>query len=468
MDDPQAFYRQVITDHGEDTYDFQAEGVAWLAERRTAYLADEMGMGKSMEAGVAADFLEIPHIQVICPAIAVTDWLRKFERWSIYPRALYTSYNSAPVPPAAVRKNSVIISGFETSINHRKLLQANPHGGLLILDECHGFKNPAAKRTRGMYGEGCAGGLDKKGCECIIKHYERVWLLSGTPVPNGDPRELWPHLRALRPWSVLNSQGAPMSYREWENEFCIFAPGLGEGKVVGIRDPARLQRILSDFMLRRLGNVAGLPSVRFELYPMKSTHFCADVAAASWPELTDAFNRILKSAETADLDTQLMEQMATVRRLTGLLKVDATVELAAGELRTGQLDKVVIFGYHVDVVEGIAHGLCKFGAAAITGATPNSERWRAIDAFNSGKHRVLASNILAGGTNLSVPCRHVLFAETDWVANNNLQAAYRTRRIDGHRDPILARMIAIEGTIDDLMQQVARRKLRHTQLILPT
>ncbi len=449
----------------QELYPFQRTGVDWLAERVTAYIADEMGLGKSPQLILAADQLRAPFIQVVCPAIAVTDWVRKFERWSAVKRVVYASYNAEPVPPAAVDKYSAIVCGYETAIKRRKLLQANPHGGVLILDEAHYVKNPSAQRTRGFYGKNCSGGTES---ECISKHFERVWIASGTPVPNGDPREMWPHVHALRPYSILGPSGAPMSYNEWCDEFCVFAPGLGTDKVIAVRNEKRFVRILSDFMIRRTGDVAGLPPVRFALYPMAARNVPRELAIDMWPELADRLHGLLDNAERGDLDAQLEEQMATVRRLTGLLKVEATVEILGEELRSGQLDKVLVFAHHVDVVKAITARLSQFGTGAIYGAISEKERWASIDDFNAGRKRVLVGQLQAASTNVSAPCRHVFFAESSWTPHVNQQAAYRARRIDGHRDPVLARILGIAGTIDDLVQQAAVRKLRQTSLLLPT
>ena len=448
-----------------ELYPFQQEGVKWLAERTTAYLADEMGLGKSPQMILAADELRIPFIHVICPAIAVIDWRDKFHRWSAAGRNVFCSYSSQPIAAAHVPANSVIISGYETSIKHRKKLQANPHRGLLILDEAHYCKNGTAKRTRGLYGQNISGGVHS---ECISKHYDRVWLASGTPVPNGDPREIWPHVHALRPYSILGPSGTPLSLGEWTDEFCVLAPGLGSDKVVEVRNEKRFLKILSDFMLRRLGDVAGLPEVRFSTYPMAPSTVPTELAIEKWPGLAERLLGIIDAAGAGDIDTQLEEQIATLRRLTGLLKIEATVELVGEELRSGQLDRVVIFGYHVDVVRGITERLRQFGAGAIYGAISEQDRWEAIKAFKDGRHRVVVGQLQAASTNTSLGnCRHVFFAESDWTGENMRQAAYRCRRIDGHRDAVLARVLSIPGTIDELVQEAGIKKLTRAKRLLP-
>lgn len=451
----------------DELYPFQVEGVDWLADGEvTKYLADDCGLGKSVQDIKAADRLGIDHIQVECPAIAVEDWYRKFQQWSDYGRLVLRSFAGMPVSPALVPRKSVIINSFETSTKHRKLYKTNKHGGLLLVDEAHYAKTPTAQRTRALYGGNCAG------FGGISQNYDLVWLNSGTPTPNGDPRELWPHLRALRPYSILDpATGLPMSYNAFGDHFCIFRPGLGGDKVIGVRNAEELASLLGGkraFMKRRMGDVAGLPPVRFEIYPMLPSSLPRELDPSMWPELTERLDRIVSAAGERDLDAQYEEQIATLRRLTGVLKVEATVNLLHEELKNGTLDKVVVFAYSVDVCNALARQLEKFGAAAITGATSSTKRWEYIDGFNRGDRRVLVGQILACMTNVSLQgCRNVFFCETDWVPDNNYQCAYRCRRIDGHRDSVLARILSISGTIDETIQLATRRKTRQSRVILP-
>lgn len=453
-----------------DIYPLQTAGIDWLADTRrtTKYLGDDCGTGKSVQDIKGADKAGFDHIQVICPAMAVEDWYRKFIRFSDYGRYIVKAFNDAPVPPASLPRKSVLINGITTAVNHRKLYKANRYGGLLLVDEVHNFKNPATLRARALYGANCAG------FGGISQNYEAVWVNSGTPTPNGDPRELWPHLHALRPYSILDADGHPMSYNTFADYFCKFKPGLGGDKVVGIRHPEELMALLGGsmeerFMLRRLAAAFGLPDVRFEIYPISPARVPRELDRAQWPELSGALDLIIDAASEGDLETQLEEQLATLRRMTGLLKVEATCNLVAEELREGIVDNAVIFAYSTDVVNEIAKRLSKFGGCAITGSTPMKKRWEYVDQFNSGARKVWVGQILASNTNTSIEgCTNVLFAETDWVGDNNYQAANRCRRIDGHKQPVLARIISISGTIDEPMQLAARRKTRQSRQILPT
>jgi SNF2 family DNA or RNA helicase len=393
--------------------------------------------------------------------IATEDWARKFAAWSDYDRAVHVGTHAAPIAPAGLPKRAALITSYETALDFRKLWHAHSHGGLLIIDEAHYAKNPTAKRTRALYGGYC------RGFGGIIQPFDAVWPLSGTPTPNGDPRELWPHLKALRPFSFLNADtGKPYSYGEFAKHFCVLSEGGLGRKVIGVRNMSHLQAILNPFMLRRLPDACpDMPEISFELVPMRAGRLPTDLAFENFPELVDLLEAVIAGADAFDLDAQLQMQLATVRRLTGLLKIEATCRLIEEELRMRTVEKVVVFAYHVDVCEQIARRLRLYGAGLIHGGVSAKDRWRAIDDFQERDSRVLVGEILAASVNTTLTAsHHVVFAETDWVPDNNLQAAYRCRRI-GQKYPVQVRIIGISGSIDELLQQAAARKLRQLSAI---
>ncbi|MDE2096272.1 MAG: DEAD/DEAH box helicase [Patescibacteria group bacterium] len=432
-------------------FEFQEEGRDWLRGRpaRTGFLADYMGIGKSVQALAAAEGMSgLSRIDIICPAIAATDWERKFEQW----------WPGCTVPHQQV--------SYEHALSYRKEMRKSAGRGpgkkLLILDEAHYLKNPAAKRTRAIYGGFC------RGFGGIVDAYDYVWPMSGTPMPNGDPREMWPHLRALAPYTIIDAvTGQPMTYGAFSSRFCALIPDGFGLKFVGLQNVDEFKDILDRFMLQRGADVAGLPPLRFEVYPMRPKELPTDLATAQWPGLSQAFQGIINAAGQGDLDQQLKTQLGTLRRLTGMLKVQATVDLVREEMRSGALDKVVVFGYHVDVVEEISQRLADFGSSVIHGGVDSKARWENIDRFQLGSDRVIVCQITAASVNTTLTAAHnVIFAETDWVPENNAQAAARCRRVDGNtRFPVLARIIAICGTIDELLQQAARTKIARTLLL---
>ena len=60
-----------------ELFPFQKTGVEWLKSRRTALLADEQGLGKTVQAIVAADRLLARSMLVVCPAGVKLNWDRE-------------------------------------------------------------------------------------------------------------------------------------------------------------------------------------------------------------------------------------------------------------------------------------------------------------------------------------------------------------------------------------------------------
>src|SRR4051812_8971031 len=70
------------TPEEDPLYPYQIEGAKWLAERKLALLADEMGVGKTAQVIRACDDIGAERILILCPAVARINWQREFARFS--------------------------------------------------------------------------------------------------------------------------------------------------------------------------------------------------------------------------------------------------------------------------------------------------------------------------------------------------------------------------------------------------
>ena len=64
---------------GGELKPFQRAGVSYLLERRRAFLADEQGLGKTIEALAAIEAAGAYPAVVVCPASLKLNWLRELE-----------------------------------------------------------------------------------------------------------------------------------------------------------------------------------------------------------------------------------------------------------------------------------------------------------------------------------------------------------------------------------------------------
>jgi len=73
---------------GLDYFPFQRAGIEFLASRKEALLADDMGLGKSVQiCGLSNNLPKIAYCLVVCPASLKGTWHRELNRWLCPPAA---------------------------------------------------------------------------------------------------------------------------------------------------------------------------------------------------------------------------------------------------------------------------------------------------------------------------------------------------------------------------------------------
>lgn len=442
-----------------ELYPHQKAGAEWLSSMPLALLADEMGIGKSAQAIVAADSIGARRILVLCPASVRINWVREFQRFSKTPREFAIVDGKEVVP----RPHQSVVCSYDLA-DPAKL---PGDFDLLILDEAHFLKSTETNRTVAIYG--------KNG---IIRRAKRTWALSGTPMPN-HPGELWP---------ILYTFGrTPLSYADFVERFCTSYPGpRGEPRITGAKQAhiPELRQLLSGIMLRRKKEdvMKELPPISFEDIVVEPGPVDLEIEASFiqyiFPEdrrkeLEEKLAKERAVLESVQAVTSfgrvegystlaaIAKSVSTLRRYTGIQKVENTAKLIAAELEAGAYEKVVIFAIHRDVIEGLRVKLKDFKPVTLYGGTEPETRQKNIDKFqNTKKCRVFIGNILAAGTGITLTAAHqVVFIEQDWVPGNNAQAAMRCHRI-GQTKPVTVRFVGLASSIDEKVSSVLKRKTK--------
>lgn len=416
-----------------ELYPHQITGVEWLASRKRALLADEMGLGKSPTAIVAAKRAGCERILVIAPTVVMWNWAREIQRWAPGEHVRTFKHGNSSVGP----KWTVITHGQIIREGTNKKLDAERFD-LVILDESHLFRNASAQRTRAFYGTGG-----------IIHHTDRVWLLTGTPMPN-HAAELWPMLRGLWP------ERCPFGFEAFRKEFCQleWSPFQNDWKVVGNRNVAKLKQMLDGIVLRRLKrDHLNLPPVRWETTVLP--------AAGSSPELRNLeqfFQAHGPKGEALLEWLRVNSAFAAWRRMCGLAKIEPTLDLLQME-QDGTTHKTVVFAHHLDVLRGLEKGLGEDNVVTITGEVSAHERTQRVALFQEDPMvRVALCQITAGGVGITLTAAtEVVFVEASFTPGDNKQAADRCHRI-GQTLPVRVRFLSLAGTVDELTAEILARK----------
>lgn len=411
---------------------YQRTGAWFLGGHRRALLADEQRVGKTPQAVHACDVVAADSVLVLCPAIARTNWLHEFGRFS-------DRTGAAIVSSRDPHDEGLTVCSYDNLIDQGVYARLARNWDVVILDEVHFCKSLSAQRSQAAY--------------AIAHGAAYAWALSATPAP-GNAAELWALLSSFK----LTHMG----YWDFVRRYCKFREGPYGVKITGNKNAAELRAKLQRFTLRRtLAEVApDMPPIRWSTVAIEP----GDVSDLIEPyEMAAALEQepVLAAALTAagDRIEDLGDTAREYRRLVGLQKVRPLAEMVAGEL-DGGVPNIVIFAWHKDVIEALTFALRHFGSASIHGRTLDNIRARNLEKFRSGGLRVLVCQIIAAGTaiDLSV-CDDLLFAETDYTPGNNEQAAKRCVSQFKTR-PVRVRVAYLAGSVDEDVQRINARKIK--------
>lgn len=451
---------------------FQDKGIDFLAPQDAAIIADDAGLGKSMQLIRAAVKRGASRFLVACPAIGRVSWVIQFrEWWSAERPALYFPDQTAGMVPDGPVAAIVTFEWLAQRTNARRALAAlrgaQPFD-VMFIDEGQFLKSPTAKRTRAVYGPR----LDFQ--NGIGERATARWLASATLTPN-HAGEIYPHLRALFPDVLrLLFKGELPTLAEFQKRFCLIQHTPFGENIVGNNPktiPALANAIRPRIIARRKEDVLA------DLDPINPVLLPFDVSAKlpKGAGVDDALNRALDRIEQAgvfpdeDAPLQMLntlsgvgDSVSTRRRELGLAKLPVAVEWIENFL-SGSDKKLVVFAHHTDVIEGLMgeKRLAGFNPVSIYGKTPNSYRSKYVERFQSDDTcRLFVGHVISAGTSITLTAASdVLLLEPDWTPINNYQAISRCHRI-GQRGSVTAYFAHAAGTIDERIAALLRRKAK--------
>jgi len=132
-------------------------------------------------------------------------------------------------------------------------------------------------------------------------------------------------------------------------------------------------------------------------------------------------------------------------------------------LMDGGEEKLVIFGWHTEVLNIWQQRFAKYGVVRIDGTTSATARASRIKEFLTNPEiRIIIGNILSLGTGtdgLQTVCNHVILGEIDWTPGNNQQAVDRLDR-GGQRNQVQCDIAVVKGSFAERIMATALRKIK--------
>lgn len=410
----------------EDTqlFAYQQAGVFEMFKRKNILLADEQGLGKTLQIVEFIDYLKAlyPNRIIICPASLKLNWAREFKKWADMDTfVVRTGKDRFPKDASTIIVNYDLL---KSKIINDQLIAFK--ATLLVCDEAHYLKNAKTQRTKAV-GK-------------LARVVPKKIFLTGTPLLN-RPVELYPLIKMLAPHALTPYQ----DYRNYAYRFCNAYNSRWGLDVSGNSNVEELGvRLRATCMVRRLKKdvMKQLPDKTIQLIPFE---LCKKTEKIIEREEWFSIEDLKKYPERGS-----MGELAQIRHELAVAKIDESARYITDLLHS--IDKVVIFAHHYDVINGIKDKLQEFNPVVITGKHAMKNRQQAVDDFQTKKDvRVFIGQIQAAGTGLTLTAAStVVFAETSWVPGEINQAIDRCHRI-GQKDNVTAKFLVVEKSLDETM-----------------
>ena len=463
-----------------EPFDYQLETAEVVLRRMRgrAILADEVGLGKTIEAGLVLTELRLRglarRVLVVCPAGLVAQWHEELERKFALPTNVLESHE--PEPAVAGSDPPVAICSLPTA--RRSPMRdrlVDQDWDLVVIDEAHRAKNPSTASSRLVR-------------DLRARH---LLLLTATPVENrladlfnlaslvapgvlgtakqfrsrhgGDasatPREL----------SALRARMREVMVRHRRSQVALMLPRrLAETLVVTPGDAERdLYATVAELARSegRSASQARAMALRSALRLAGSSPAAVRGVAAKlgWRDVEDRVEELLATRHRSAKADVLLDVLA---RLGATWPRAATRDLRDPEDGGGAAEKVIVFTAYRRTQEHLAQVLNGAGVSHVLyhGALSRREKEAAVGAFRSEVPVLLSTEAAGEGRNLQF-CHQMVNFDLPWNPMQIEQRLGRLHRIGQDHDVVVVNLVA-RGTIEERVLSVLESKINLFELVV--
>ncbi|XP_052802609.1 chromodomain-helicase-DNA-binding protein 1-like [Mya arenaria] len=451
---------------------YQLVGVNWMIDRyyrgHGCILGDEMGLGKTCQTIAVIAYIngktkaKHPHL-VVCPRSVLENWQVEVKRFTpglrsqVYLGEKQSRHDLANSIKRDYRqgklKFDVLISTYEICIKDASFLQSL-EWNLLVVDEAHRLKN-----------------LDSLLYKTLSQwDFHTSLLLTGTPIQN-NLRELYALLSFVSPKKFPTDHHA------------IFV-----NKYSNVTEKADdMHHLLRPYLLLRRKN-----EVLKDL-PHKSeivlTHGISNLQAKLYKGILMKDTELFESNRTGQQPTRLMNILMQLRKCVNHPYLFDGVEpepFALGEHLVTASSKLVVIdkllaylketGHKVLMFSQMTHmldilqdylGYRGYSYERLDGSVRGEERFLAVQSFNKNDDTfIFLLSTRAGGVGINLTSADtVIFVDSDFNPQNDLQAAARAHRI-GQTRPVKIIRLTGRHTVEEIILKRAEEKLKLSTAVI--
>jgi hypothetical protein len=463
----------MLTLHGVEELWYQVETVRKVLRRfrGRALLCDEVGLGKTIEAGmIIKEYMLrglIRSVLVLVPPSLVAQWREEM----LVKFGLHFATPNDPLlkrdPDTFWRESPLIIASLALAKTQRNSLRlAVRQFDLIVVDEAHHLRNRNTKAWKLV--------------NSVKSRF--LLLLTATPLHN-NLEELHNLITLLKP-GQLKTRAAFI--REFVSKEDPTVP-LNEGK---------LRELLGEVMIRNTRALAGLglpprhastvavdpsPPER-ELYDRLSnlvrtgyrradgnrglnrlTLRLLQTEAGSSPRAL--LKTLGKIKQTCDPDSPLAAELRALAEIAGPLESHTKVDALAVHLQSSR-EKTIVFTSFRETLSFTADDLRRRGIEVILfhGGMTAEQKEGAIDAFRNGGRTLLTTEVGGEGRNLQF-CHRMVNFDLPWNPMRIEQRIGRIHRIGQQHETEILNLCA-RGSVEDHLLEILDKKINLFELVI--
>lgn len=461
----------------------QLVGIQCIAEHNQMILADQQGLGKTLQILGALELTNAYPAIVVAPATALMTWRDEVAKWLPHRKVavLGSRIKKADmgVPPADA---DIVILNYEIFGKEMDCLAAI-RPATLVADEAQYLKGYNSARTKAIRSF------------CQDKKVGRIIASTGTPIMN-RPSELLTILQLLPNmlaelggfWWFAKRYCAAIHRRYFSHEYWDFSGAQN------LQELAKRIRETGRFVRReKAATLKDLPAKQYDFLQVLITNRDEyEKAAQDFSEWLRTVIKTDKKKHNDDDSTQLqmaakcllmdeddefhdldhiyiasqqdradaLRRLTALRQLVGTGKIADTV-VAIRNIVKDEKQKLVVFAYHLEVQQALIEALTADGQKplSITGAMNLSERHKAIHTFQHDTGaRVIICSLKAAQTAITLSAaKRAIMVELDWTPGVLDQAEDRIHRI-GQTYQVLITYLIAKDTLDQRMAKILELK----------
>lgn len=424
-----------------------------------AILADEVGLGKTIEAGLIIKEYMVrglaKKVLILVPASLVVQWARELNQ-------------KFGIPAVAQKKEymwkqyDIVIASIDTAKRepHRQHVLDQDYD-MLIIDEAHKLKNKNTKNYQ------------------FIKEIRKKYclLLTATPIQN-DMDELYNLITLLKPGYLGQTADFQKNYVEGKRQ---------------ARNSEVLQEELKDVMIRNKRSDGGLSFTKrivetvpvqlsedeWQLYegvtsfvkeqyqdsvfknPLALITLQREVCSSRYAAFDTLVNMHNKLPEDSPARQRILELAELIRRIQKNSKAEKTLEL----IQECQ-DKVIIFTEYRKTQEYLHHFLAEHGISSVLfrgGFKRNKKDWM-TELFQNRTQVLIATEAGGEGINLQF-CNRIINFDLPWNPMRVEQRIGRIHRLGQERDVYIYNL-STTNTIEEHILNLLYEKINLFEMVI--